>query len=276
MSPALPGAAGPVLHAEAADGSLIAYRRTPAGAAAEPGATGLPPVLLVHGFGANGAITWQRTGWVDALTRAGRDVVTVDLRGHGDSDAPIEAAAYRAEVQGADLAAVLDSLEIPQVDVVGYSLGSRIAAALARSAPSRVRRLVIGGAGPQELFASWDLERARQLLDAERSERADGGSDAAAVPAGEQVMRAVLGTAVRSGADPEALLACIEGIAGASLDLPSELPVLYVAGALDPVPRGAAELARERGAEYLEIPGRDHVSTLTSRAFKDAAVRFLS
>lgn len=277
MSPTLPGAAGPVLHAEAEDGSLIAYRRTPAAEATPDHAAALPPVLLVHGFGADGAITWQGTGWVEALGRAGREVVTVDLRGHGDSDAPLEPSAYRAEVQGADLAAVLDSIGARRADVVGYSLGSRIAAALARREPARVRRIVIGGAGPEELFASWDLGRARQLLrTADRSApRADDAPDAAARGPEDAVMRAVLGTVLRSGADPEALLACIEGVAGAPLELPPGLPALLVAGALDPVPRGAAELAHEWGADFLEIPGRDHVSTLTSRAFKDAVIRFL-
>jgi len=274
VSPALPGAAGPALHAEAEDGALIAYRRASA-AAPSDGVAALPPVLLVHGFGADGAITWQGTGWVEALGRAGREVVTVDLRGHGDSDAPLEPAAYRAEVQGADLAAVLDSIGAGRADVVGYSLGSRIAAALARREPPRVRRIVIGGAGPQELFASWDLVHARQLLLEAEAERAGAGPDASAGTPEDAVMRAVLGTALRSGADPEALLACVEGVAGAPLELPPGLPAMLVAGALDPVPRGAAELAREWGAEYLEIPGRDHVSTLTSRTFKDAAIRFL-
>ncbi|GAA2464017.1 alpha/beta fold hydrolase [Agromyces soli] len=275
MSPALPGAAGPALHAEAEDGALIAYRRV---AAAEPqgdGGSPLPPVLLVHGFGADGAITWQGTGWVEALGRTGREVVTVDLRGHGDSDAPLEPGAYRAEVQGADLAAVLDSIGAPRADVVGYSLGSRIAAALARREPARVRRIVIGGAGPRELFASWDRVRARQLLLGAAAQRAGDGPDASSGTPEDAVMRAVLGTALRSGADPEALLACVEGVSGAALELPPGLPALFVAGADDPVPRGVAELARARGAEYLEVPGRDHVSTLTSRAFKDAVIRFL-
>ena len=39
---------------------------------------------------------------------------------------------------------------------------------------------------------------------------------------------------------------------------------------------GARELALEWGADYVSIPGRDHVSTLTSRAFKSAAIEFLA
>ena len=42
------------------------------------------------------------------------------------------------------------------------------------------------------------------------------------------------------------------------------------------LPDGARELALEWDAEYVSIPGRDHVSTLTSRAFKDMAIEFLA
>ncbi|MGX5697474.1 alpha/beta fold hydrolase [Agromyces soli] len=277
MSPAFPGAAGPALYAEAADEVLIAYRRFPATGAGDDAADASagddaadasaarprPPVLLVHGFASNAAVTWQGTGWVGALTAVGREVVTVDLRGHGDSDAPVDDAAYRPDVLAADLVAVLDSAGIDRADVVAYSLGARIAAAFANAAPGRVRRLVIGGAGPEELFASWDLAAARAML--LRDE-----------PAADPVMRQVLEPALRAGADREVLLACIEGVAGAPLAVPRGIPTLFVAGELDPVPAGARELAGELGAEYLEIPGRDHVSTLTARVFKDAAAAFLA
>ena len=57
--------------------------------------------------------------------------------------------------------------------------------------------------------------------------------------------------------------------------IPGDIPTLFVAGEADPVPRGARELALDWGADFVSIPGRDHVSTLTSRAFKDAAIAFL-
>ena len=52
--------------------------------------------------------------------------------------------------------------------------------------------------------------------------------------------------------------------------------MLYVAGGADPIPEGVAELARARGSAYRELPGRDHVNSLTSREFKQAALDFLS
>ena len=56
----------------------------------------------------------------------------------------------------------------------------------------------------------------------------------------------------------------------------ASIPVLFVVGENDPVPAGVQELAMEWGSDVVTIPGRDHVSTLTSRAFKDAAIDFLA
>ena len=249
----------PTLHAESPDGVLIAYRMH---GGADPDAS-LPPVLLVHGFASDAKVTWEGTGWVTALRDAGREAITVDLRGHGDSDKPTDADSYAPERLGEDLIAVLDSAGAAVVDVVAYSMGNRVVSDLCALAPERVRRVVIGGAGPQELFATWQLDDARAFI-------ADG------VAPRNPLIAQVLGPAIKAGADPDALLACIEGVAGASLAIPGSIPVLFVVGENDPVPAGVQELAMEWGSDVVTIPGRDHVSTLTARAFKDAAIAFLA
>jgi pimeloyl-ACP methyl ester carboxylesterase len=249
----------PTLYAEAPDGVLIGYRVHDGGDAD----AALPPVLLVHGFASDGQVTWEGTGWVRALQDAGRAVITLDLRGHGESDKPVDPGSYAPELLGADLVAVLDSAGAEVVDVIGYSMGNRVVSALTRLAPDRVRRVVIGGAGPRELFASWDLDDARAVL--LRDE-----------PARNPVIERVLRPAIAAGADREALLACITGVAGSPLSIPGDIPALFVAGEDDPVPAGAQELAREWGSDFVSIPGRDHVSTLTTRAFKNAAIAFLA
>ena len=249
----------PTLHAEGPDGVLVAFR-----VHGGPQVDDVrPPVLLVHGFASNARITWEGTGWIRALQDAHRSVIDLDLRGHGDSDKPVDADAYAPERLGGDLVAVLDSAQAEVVDVVGYSMGNRVVSALAELAPERVRRVVIGGAGPDELFASWDLDDARAVL--LRDE-----------PARNPVIEQVLRPAIAAGADREALLACIEGVSGSPLVIPGDIPALFVAGEDDPVPRGARELALDWGADFVSVPGRDHVSTLTSRAFKDAAIAFLA
>lgn len=249
----------PTHYAESADGVLIAYRVHAAGDAD----AAQPPVLLVHGFASNSAVTWDGTGWVRALLDAGRAVITLDLRGHGESDKPVDGASYSPELLGADLLAVVESAGADKVDLIGYSMGNRVVSALASFAPERVRRVVIGGAGPHELFASWDLEEARAVLLRDEPSRN---------PLIDQMLR----PAISAGADREALLACIEGVQGAPLSIPGDVPTLFVAGENDPVPEGARELALDWDADYVSIPGRDHVSTLTARAFKNAAIEFLA
>ncbi|TFB73311.1 alpha/beta hydrolase [Cryobacterium glaciale] len=221
------------------------------------------PVLLVHGFASTAAATWSSSGWVRALGEAGRGAITPDLRGHGHSDKPHRAADYAPRQLAADLVAVLDTLELERVDVIGYSMGSRVVAALARLVPERVRSLVLGGAGPLELFDTWD----RGALD-----RYVMSGDRPADPS----IAAVLGPYIAAGADREALLACVRGVAGCTLDVPAGIPQLFVAGGADAIPAGVAALAAERGAQYLELPGRTHFTALTSREFQQAALQFLA
>jgi pimeloyl-ACP methyl ester carboxylesterase len=110
------------------------------------GDSGLPPVLLHHGFIANGLTNWVLPGIVDALTATGRRVITVDARGHGRSGKPHDPSFYGETRMAQDVSTLLDLLEIEQVDVAGYSMGAIVALVLATSDP-RLRRLVIGGVG---------------------------------------------------------------------------------------------------------------------------------
>lgn len=106
-------------------------------ASAADRAAGLPPVLLVHGMGGDHT-TWRRLE--GTLTSAGREVIAVDLRGHGRSG---RADRYRLNDFRDDLAAVLDALDVPAVDAVGHSLGAHSVLRLAMAQPERVRRAVV-------------------------------------------------------------------------------------------------------------------------------------
>ena len=78
---------------------------------------------------------------------AGRRVIALDNRGHGASTKLYDPAAYHSRLMAADLAALLDHLELQRADVMGYSMGARIAAFLALESPQRLRSVVFGGLG---------------------------------------------------------------------------------------------------------------------------------
>src|SRR5262249_34587825 len=98
--------------------------------------------VLVHGWGGSFEGTFVRTGWAEALTAARRSLIGPDVRGHGRTPASHDPADY-GDLAG-DLAAKLPP---GQLDVVGVSLGGELTLELASRAPSRFRRIVVGGLG---------------------------------------------------------------------------------------------------------------------------------
>jgi 2-succinyl-6-hydroxy-2,4-cyclohexadiene-1-carboxylate synthase len=101
-------------------------------------------LLLLHGF-TGSAATW---GTHISHFAACRQIIAPDLIGHGQTDAPAHTARYSMAHCVADLLALLDTLEIEQTDVLGYSMGGRIALHLAAAAPQRVRSLLLESATP--------------------------------------------------------------------------------------------------------------------------------
>src|SRR3954469_16219226 len=101
-----------------------------------------PAVLLVHGFATSAERTWRDNGWIDLLGDAGRDVIAVDLLGHGTSDKPHDPAAY-----GQLEADVVARLPDEPVDAIGFSLGARTILTIASEQPDRFRRIVATGVG---------------------------------------------------------------------------------------------------------------------------------
>ncbi len=97
------------------------------------------PVVLLHGF----------TGSARAMARIAEGLsdthrtLSVDLVGHGRSAAPRDAAAYSMEACVAQLAAVLDELELRAADWIGYSMGGRVALSFGVAHPERVRSALL-------------------------------------------------------------------------------------------------------------------------------------
>ncbi|GER21855.1 hydrolase [Zafaria cholistanensis] len=241
---------------------------------------GLRPVLLLHGFASSTALNWENTGWIRALTDAGRRVIAVDLPGHGASPAPEELDAYTPSRIRADLLQTLQDCHVRPlrdgdptsgVDVVGYSLGARLGWEFGGTQPQLVHRMVLGGPASSDPLADFDLAAAQRFL-------ADG----------TPIMDASTADLLRMAQlapdnDLFALLSMVEAIKAEPFDpahtAPS-MPVLLIAGERDTLAETMPQLSlllAGRGTKAAErrIAGRDHASTLTSRDFKQAAIDFL-
>ena len=96
------------------------------------------PVVLLHG--AFMTITNNWTGWIEELSKT-RKVIAVEMQGHGrTADIPRD---ITYENLADDVAALLDHLKIPRVDLVGYSMGGGVALQCAIRHPDKVRKVVI-------------------------------------------------------------------------------------------------------------------------------------
>src|SRR5947207_11329176 len=92
------------------------------------------PLLLLHGF-TGSAATWAPL--IDSLPPH-FGTIAPDLIGHGRSDSPPDAHRYYMARCMADLLAMLDALEVERTDLLGYSMGGRVALHLVAVAPERV------------------------------------------------------------------------------------------------------------------------------------------
>lgn len=102
------------------------------------------PLLLLHGFTGSGE-SW--TQHVPAFATRYL-TVTIDLLGHGRSDAPADPGRYGMERVADDVVDVLDQLGLARVAALGYSMGGRLALFLASVAPERISALVLESSSP--------------------------------------------------------------------------------------------------------------------------------
>ncbi len=101
--------------------------------------TGGPPLVLVHGFTAS-SVAFDAN--IEPL-REHFTVITADLLGHGNSEAPAEPDPYHAEAAVQRLLSLFDELKLERVLLVGHSLGGAVALRLALEAPERLAGLVV-------------------------------------------------------------------------------------------------------------------------------------
>src|SRR4051794_1102773 len=227
------------------------------------------PIVLVHGFASTKEANWVNPSWVTTLSRAGRRVVALDDRGHGQSSKLYDPAEYHTSRMADDVRALMDELELERADVMGYSMGAGFTGFLALALPVRVRSAILGGLGSRLVDG---VGLPQSIADAMEAPSVADVAD----PEG----RAFRAFAEQTKSDLRALAACIRG----SRQVISRedvarivMPVLVAVGSKDTVAGPAQPLAAMMpNARALDVPGRDHMLAVGDRAFKEGVLAFLA
>ena len=227
-----------------------------------------PAIVLVHGFSSNRNENWRRVGWLGAFERRRFRAVAFDVRGHGESDKPHDPAAYSHEQLVGDIFALMDHLQLSRADLMGYSMGARLALAAALAKPELFKALILGGVGGRLFDAPPPGTPMADAMDADTPEAI-----------AEPLLRSFRQFADEQGEDRKALAACARAQHG-SWDVKRlgelRVPTLVVAGARDALAGDPEVLARAiPGARSVTLPGCDHFSAIPHALFKATVFDFL-
>lgn len=224
------------------------------------------PVILLHGLFSSAEINWIRFGHAAEIAGRGFRVIMPDLRAHGHSAKPHDAASYPPDILAADAFALIAHLGLADYDLGGYSLGARTAVRMVIQG-AVPRRLVVSGMGLRGLLATGPRSAhfAKILTNLGTFER---GSP-------EWLAEAFLKT---TGGDPQALLPLLGSFVDSSQ---AELraiatPTLVLSGAEDQDNGPAEDLAALLpNARFVAVPG-DHMSAVTKPDLGRAIADFLA
>lgn len=231
-----------------------------------------PPLVLVHGW-TGGRHDWVHVGAELAAIAPGRWVLAYDHRGHGESTHTGDAATYTFEQLVADLDALLAEVapedEVPQLDLLGHSMGGVIVQWWALAHPERVRSLVLMDTAG-EGSGSMPMRTLRRTAQLGREQGMGAVVDQAVTafgadldPAAADDLRADLGRGL-GAIDPEAFLALAEQLQDhrSVLDELATLtcPTTVLVGEHDDPLRPAADAlaAAIPGAHLVVVAGAGH------------------
>jgi pimeloyl-ACP methyl ester carboxylesterase len=233
-----------------------------------------PPVVLIHGWPLSGA-SWEKQ--TAALLAAGHRVITYDRRGFGRSSRP--GVGYDYDTFAADLDKVLEKLDLEQVALVGFSMGSgEVTRYLGNHGSKRVRKAVlIGTLGPYLVKAPDNPEGvdAKVFDDIKAALRADRPAFLMEflrnfynydVTGGTLVSERVLedNWNVAVGAAPIGAVACVDcWIEDFRKDIPkNDVPTLILHGDADRILPADATARRQakliKNVKLVELPGGPH------------------
>lgn len=232
------------------------------------GPRGSRAIVLVHGFATNRFENWRRLGWYGAFERKGFRVVAMDCRGHGESTKPVSPDSYVGTAMVSDILALMDHLALTGTDLMGYSMGARLALAAACEQPERIRHLVLGGVGQRLLEPAPKENRMAEAMEA-------GDPESISDP----ILRSFRHFADEQGANRLALAA----LSRANRDnggLPDfsrvAAPVLVVAGARDTLAGDPEPLAAKfPHGRAVTLAACDHFSAIPHALFKATVFDFL-
>jgi len=245
----------PLHHFQGRDGVQLAYREMGEGR----------PLVLIHGYFSTAMVNWVRYGHAAKIAARGFRLIMPDLRGHGDSAKPHDAAAYPPDVLTDDGFALIEQLGLSDYDLGGYSLGARTTMRmLARGATPR--RAIVAGMGLEGIVrAGGRSAHFRRIL------TGLGTFERGSV---EWMAEAFLKT---GGGDPKALLLVLDTF----VDTPREAlaaiasPTLVLVGAEDEDNGSAEALAAALpDARCVTVSG-NHMSAVTKPELGAAMADFL-
>lgn len=223
------------------------------------------PVVLLHGFFSDAATNWIKYGHAAAIAARGFRVIMPDLRAHGMSAKPHDAAAYPLDVLARDGLALVAHLGLGDYDLGGYSLGAR----------TTVRMLVMGAAPRRAVVSGMGYEGVTSVgnrIDFFRRVLIEPGFERGTP---EWAAQAFLKT---TGGDAAALVHLLDTFVSTSdAELARiALPVLVLCGEDDRDNGSAEALARALpDARYQQVPG-NHMSAVLKPELGAAIADFLA
>jgi pimeloyl-ACP methyl ester carboxylesterase len=227
------------------------------------------PIVLIHGFASSKNVNWVYPSWVSTLTKAGRRVIALDNRGHGESSKLYDPEDYSIGIMAGDARALMDHLKIERADMMGYSMGGRITAYLALNDPQRIRSAILGGIGMTMIVGGGPGENVASALEAASLEDVT-----------DPMGRTFRAFADQTRSDRRALAACLRGsrrLMTREEAAAIKVPTLIAVGTTDEVAGSAHELGQIiPGSQVLDIPGRDHMRAVGDRVYKEGVLEFLS
>ena len=223
-------------------------------------------MLLLHGLFSNADTNWIRFGHAAEIASRGFRVIMPDLRAHGRSAKPHDAASYPPDVLARDGLALIDHLGLTDYDLGGYSLGGRTSVRMAVMG-AQPRRLIVSGMGLDGLLATGrrSAHFCRILTGLGNFER---GSP-------EWLAEAFLKT---TKGDPQALLPLLGSFVDSTREeiAAIDAPTLVLQGDEDDDNGSGRELAALLPrSTFVEIPG-GHMSCVTRPELGRAIAEFLS